>query len=134
MCLSLIKQTIDKPTDKIVTAWKSFGRKYDVYGQLVGLYTRQDGKPVKPGIWLKAKKQVIDSSDGKYITCNACGNRALKRKTYTTGFHGYTKKRHGYNLVRVEFRKVRTIGTQDRASVLVADEMRVPKDWKKYIK
>lgn len=137
MCLSTITQTIDKPTLNEVTVWKSFAVDYNGGNKPLALQTQQDHKVRAAGVWLKAKRIKISSDEIAYTTCPACQHSSSKYKHYLTGFHGYKRKgdvRHMSVLIPVKFRKVRTIGIQYGYPTLVADEMMIPKNWKKYIK
>jgi hypothetical protein len=84
----------------------------------------------KLGVWLTAAKGVING--GKH------GNF-----TYDRGFHAYGKRIKDtegvYNkrysiLIPVEFRYIHTVGKQSNKPVLVAYQMRIPKNWRKYVK
>lgn len=103
MCLSRVTERLPA-NRKTVVAYKGFGHMTKAYAYHFARY----GK-VKRGIWLKAKNR--DWSLG------------FRGHFYKAGFHGW----EGANgPVRVLFRSVRTIGTQDRERVLVADWMYVP--------
>src|SRR5579871_4930303 len=137
MCLYRITERFDPPKRGIVLAWKNFTLTWD-YSKLtatvLGLQPSQRpwrAQPYRTGVWLKAKKNKIDAwghFEGR-----------SERVQYLAGFHGYASRstagRSRGNMgvtIPVQFRKIRTVGRQAGVTY-VADEMRIPRDWKKYL-
>lgn len=91
---------------------------------LDGYYFNDQQYPAdKIGVWIKA--------GGKRIRYTA--------DYYPCGFHGYMSKPiniYGHNMIciPVKFRRVHTVGRQDDRKVLVAYEMKIPTNWRKYIR
>jgi hypothetical protein len=82
-------------------------------------YTGITFPDAKTGVWVKAKGARIGC--GKY--------------KYPHGFHAYAKKpKHRANGIPVKFRRIHTIGTQSGEKVIVAYEMMIPKNWRKYVR
>jgi hypothetical protein len=81
----------------------------------------------KIGIWIKASKGRIVMDD--------------ENSKYPQGFHAYARELRlpwphntKRNRIPVEFRCIHTVGTQSGEKVLVAYEMRIPKNWRKYVR
>jgi hypothetical protein len=73
------------------------------------------------GVWIKASKGRIVSTYHYY-------------RSYPEGFHAYSTRRRFCRDIPVEFRRIHTVGTQGNSKVLVAYEMRIPKNWRKYVR
>lgn len=127
MCLSTITKTVT-PTRDIVRVWKVFGADNKHL-----FYYHQIGSP-KTRRWIKARKRRVT-------------NFGFPGFTYLSGFHAYKKRidaRYvGNAAIPVEIRRVRIHGTQGHkcknnkwvpCPVLVADKMRIPRDWRKYLR
>jgi hypothetical protein len=127
MCLRTITREFTGTNMKVTRVWKEFiidrcGDK-EVNLQALffyGIYQKEDW-----GVWLKTPK-----------TRRKIRTDANPDKGYRAGFHGWKRKpcNNHDNLIPVEFRRIHTLGKQDGIDVYVAYEMRIPKNWKKYIK
>ena len=128
MCLALITKSYPKPSRDVVKVWKWFS--YERINKRLRLYYAFRGGRVITGKWIKATEGRICFGDINGLD------------SYPKGFHGSSSQRgvrkglhyNYYVLIPVEFRRVHTKGKERGLSVLVAYEMRVPRNWRKYIK
>ena len=135
MCLATITSTRTGTNLAVTTVWKTFQLNKTTFclfckyphtasdkkdWSLKCTWNLEDYTDAKIGVWIKATK----------------GRIRLKRdKFYPKGFHAYFThpKLYGACIIPVEFRCIHTVGTQDRRKVLVAYEMKIPKNWRKYV-
>lgn len=114
MCLSTVTERIAKPSRKVVKAWKVFMRLLD--GTLEFVHQCDEAER---GRWIKARHHLLNDGPQGYIS----------------GFHAYSTRSapraagrpYSDCVLPVKLRYVRTIGEQDGAKVLVADEMLIPR-------
>lgn len=119
MCLEFITMRIEKPTKKVVMAWKRFSMKEGDPDHIYPAVIQVNASPIKFGVWCKARNVV--------------------GLVYKLGFHAYkTRREAGLHdgvptlpTYKVALRGVRTIGVQGAKRVLVADEMKVLRSWKR---
>jgi len=118
MCLRYVTKQLQKPSDKIIWAWKIFDldESNDAYRLFFPFY---GGDPeVQFSKWLKAKSPIVQTENGE---------------TYKAGFHAYLEKPEEFAsgeiaIVHVKLRSCHTWGIQDTAlKTVVADELWVPK-------
>lgn len=116
MCLSTVTEKYDKPSNVIISAWKSWSP-----AGVPSFYQSYKGSMTVPmDQWIIAESKLIKADDGK---------------TYDTGFHVYESEETAKSLGayrRVYVRKIHTRGTQGGKIVLIAEEMYIPlnqHDW-----
>ena len=136
MCLSTITSRRTGTNLQVTKVWKIFqidkkhtctmcnhtSRSEDrIHWKLKDMYDRIYSE-AEIGVWIKASKGEIKGYNyGKLIK-------------YPKGFHGYVAgKNYWDNVIPVEFRRIHTVGTQAGNKILVAYEMRIPKNWRKYV-
>lgn len=118
MCLQTVAEKFDSST-LIIDGWKEFGG--------------TSSKPEFAAFSLGGKKGVpLDewiSADSESIFGKAKGVVATDGKTYVPGFHIYEDEDEARKLGasrRVYSRRMHTRGIQDKATVIIAQEMYVP--------
>jgi hypothetical protein len=94
-----------------------------------------------PKLWVLKNGQInnddvwTDDKTGVWVKAN----EGWVMNHYPRGFHGYAGKtayyvENDHIIIPVKFRRIHTVGTQYQRKVLVAYEMMIPKNWRKYIR
>lgn len=114
MCLYKVEKVYKRRSNKVVTAYKVLD--YDQENYHFPYVYFHDSSVCPTGKWIKAEEKAVIARGGKL---------------YHSGFHCYKYKNTAYSIsnkiVKVKLRRVHTIGIQDGVTVLVAEEMFVPK-------
>lgn len=120
MCLDTITERYERPSRRVVWAWKCFAMGLSKE-QLLFEFSDLNGKfVVQRGEWLKAEEKTIGENGWPYTS----GFHAFKHKDDAEGWWAGG----ALTVVKVKLRGVHTIGTQGPDMlVLVASELYVPK-------
>lgn len=122
MCLDTVNKKIAIPTDDVAEVWKAFTVEKNYIGSPFQGYDYSK----KTGVWIAARKIKLSEWSHPYIS----GFHAYKHKT--PAIKMWKEKWWRYNVIflPIEFRMITTTGKQDGCNVLVAQQMRIPKNWK----
>jgi hypothetical protein len=138
MCLSTITSRRTGTNLRETTVWKEFRISKLRECPTCSHYVETND----PKLWVLKNGQVGNDvwTDGVWV--KAKGRRLGYESwiSYPRGFHGYADKvayfrrADNYIIIPVKFRRIHTVGTQHHRKVLVAYEMMIPKNWRKYIR
>jgi hypothetical protein len=140
MCLSTITSRRTGTNLQETTVWKEFRISKLHECPTCSSFVEVDD----PKLWVLKNGQVRDdvwTDDKTGVWVKAEGRRLGYEswRSYPQGFHGYADKaayyvENDHIIIPVKFRRIHTVGTQYNRKVLVAYEMMIPKNWRKYIR